>query len=1266
MATISNVIVAFKADLTAFKAGLSEAEHEVKHVASEMASFGERASHALGGITKVASGFLLGSSIMDAPHILMEMVDAAAADEAAMTRLRGAVDNTAGGWAQYGGEINKQIEESSKLGFSHEQTAQALSLLTAETGSSEDAISRLSAAQNFARGTGMDLTTASKLLGKVTDESTTALARYGIRVEKGASAQDLLNKVDARFGGQAAKYAETGAGSVARMHLQIEEWRISLGEKLLPVLTTSVGLMNDYFLPAIVHVTTVISDLVSTGIDALVGVLGGPLSAAFSVVSSVVSKAADVFGHLRDAVSGFVAYLGGDLLGGMNAMQSALASVFGGEIATQIVVFASLVGDKLRAAFGFAHDAWLTFVGALKGDWAQSSGILPLHTIVGLLGSTIRSVVLTAWGLLTKAFAAALPVIAFVRQNFALIVRIIRDLLIVLQPLHTILMSVLQGFGQNGFAGILPGLIAGLRKVRDAFLDLGGLALKAFEAVDWGKVGSTIMSGLSTALGALSQLAGMIDWSGLWDSLKGAGGALMSALADVFGAIDWSSLLSSAGDVAGSILDAISTGLGSVDWSGLATTIGAGLGAAWSGLTDAAGYVYTWITTGLGSVAWGDIATAIGAGLGAAWGALTDAATYVYTWITTGLGSIAWGDLATSLAAYLGAAWGALTDAATYVYTWITTGLGAVAWTDMATSLAAQLGAAWGSLTDAATYIYNWIVAGIAGVAWADLAAQITSGLGTALADAAAGAGAGADAGGGLLSSLLGSVDLSGITDALGGLMAAIQPIVDAVSGALTQGWLTLQEAFAGITDGLSTMNPLFDELSQLWANLAPLGDALLALGLALLPAFQELATIVGAVLVVSFTVLQGVLQVITPLIGPVFSAAIQITIGLITAMVATLNLIIVAITDVVNIVTDLINGDWSQAWQDAEQLVSDVVGGILGIMEGLSTSIGGAIAGVVSAVIDGLAGLAVDGAQAFVDLATNAGTALAGLVTDAGTKAGEILSAIVSGLASLASSAGQAFTDMEHGALVTLGNLVIEVGTKAADIITSLVAGLLGGIGAVAGAIGSIKSAITGAFSDAATWLSGYGAQIITGLINGMTGLAGWAAGQIASLAGSIKDGAVNAIKGAFGISSPSKVTAELGREVIEGFIVGMDDKQLDIVKKASDVAKGVIDTFMSVMDFADRLKAGFVAPGADVLAALQAGLTSIVTSFAATSDTFSDHMLAASKRFADGAKGVLDVVKTGVDALDALAHPASRRSRISNSASSTSYSRSRTQVRS
>lgn len=125
-----------------------------------------------------------------------------------------------------------------------------------------------------------------------------------------------------------------------------------------------------------------------------------------------------------------------------------------------------------------------------------------------------------------------------------------------------------------------------------------------------------------------------------------------------------------------------------------------------------------------------------------------------------------------------------------------------------------------------------------------------------------------------------------------------------------------------------------------------------------------------------------------------------------------------------------------------------------------------------------------------------------------------------------------------------TLGTLARIFGFIGAAAVYALgiAAGALGlvarAISVPLAALSAFWAGLTGAFAGVEMSFTGIGGAIVRGLVAGVRGAAGAAYEALRGLA----TGAVGAVKGALGIRSPSRVFAELGGYVAEGFAVGID----------------------------------------------------------------------------------------------------------------------------
>lgn len=92
--------------------------------------------------------------------------------------------------------------------------------------------------------------------------------------------------------------------------------------------------------------------------------------------------------------------------------------------------------------------------------------------------------------------------------------------------------------------------------------------------------------------------------------------------------------------------------------------------------------------------------------------------------------------------------------------------------------------------------------------------------------------------------------------------------------------------------------------------------------------------------------------------------------------------------------------------------------------------------------------------------------------------------------------------------------------------------------INAIKGVFGTLKSKVLGALSGAGTWLSGVGRSIVQGLASGIRNAVGWVTDAVRSVCSN----ALSSLKSFFGIKSPSRLMAQMGRYMMSGLALGID----------------------------------------------------------------------------------------------------------------------------
>ena len=117
---------------------------------------------------------------------------------------------------EFAGEMQKTTK------FGDELTMQNMALIQSLGRLDEEGLKRATvAAQDMASALGVDLATASRLVGRAATGNISVLTRYGLEVQKGAtnaeSFANALKAIETQFGGAAQAQAATFSGRLAQM-----------------------------------------------------------------------------------------------------------------------------------------------------------------------------------------------------------------------------------------------------------------------------------------------------------------------------------------------------------------------------------------------------------------------------------------------------------------------------------------------------------------------------------------------------------------------------------------------------------------------------------------------------------------------------------------------------------------------------------------------------------------------------------------------------------------------------------------------------------------------------------------------------------------------------------------------------------------------------------------------------------------------------------------------------------------------------------------
>ena len=333
---IPPVILEVKAKVTEAIAGLQKVNGEM----DKMEAKGALASGALGKVeraSKLAGTALLGLGgafgVFAAASI--KQLDSF---EKAQSNLETAITNTGVSFKDAQPIIQQHADAMMNLGFTYNDTYEALAAMTAASGSPALALQTLSTAADLARFKTISLAEAGRLLSRAAIGQARGLGDLGIAIgktiPKGASLATILKAVEDRAGGAAYNFKNTLSGSLQVAQANFQKLEIQVGTQLVPSLIKVTQWITNTGIPKFAQLTQFVKENFGW-FKALAGVLAGiwatsKLIAFISTLKTIIT----VLGAIRDAaaVAGVaLAYAtGGASAVAATAALAAGAAIYGG------------------------------------------------------------------------------------------------------------------------------------------------------------------------------------------------------------------------------------------------------------------------------------------------------------------------------------------------------------------------------------------------------------------------------------------------------------------------------------------------------------------------------------------------------------------------------------------------------------------------------------------------------------------------------------------------------------------------------------------------------------------------------------------------------------------------------------------------------------------------------------------------------------------------------------------------------------------------
>lgn len=362
--------------------------------------------------------------------------------------------------------------------------------------------------------------------------------------------------------------------------------------------------------------------------------------------------------------------------------------------------------------------------------------------------------------------------------------------------------------------------------------------------------------------------------------------------------------------------------------------------------------------------------------------------------------------------------------------------------------------------------------------------------------------------------------ELSGyISDAAGAAQQMADTQLDNLAGDVTLFQSALEGAKITLSDQLTPTLRKFVQLAT--SGVSSVSKAFQENGLA--GAMEELGVFIS-----------NGLNMIIEMLPNVIEAGASLLQALLDGIVQNLPLIMDAVIQVTETIVTFIIENLPMLLEAAIQIITTLANGLTEMLPELIPTIVSIILQIVETLIDNVDQLVDAAIEIIFALADGLIASLPTLLEKAPIIISKLVEAVIANAGKLLAAALELVISLASGLIQNIP-MILKAGL---EILTGLVSAIMGGIDQV----------------------MDVGVNLVKGLWDGISSAASWLWDKLTGWLNSVWDG----IKSFFGVASPSKEMAWLGKMLVEGLTGGIDDNGNQAVKAAENMANDVL----SVMD--------------------------------------------------------------------------------------------------
>jgi len=246
------------------------------------------------GAKAVAVGFnLIGDAASGATDFLRDAFTAAQEDQVSQALLGAALQANVPNWDGNTTALNAYIDAQLKHGFADDEVRASLGQLVGITHDVTAATDLNTIAQDFARAKGIDLATATDIVGKAALGNGKALKGYGIDTKGATDAMGLLKAITDNTKGSMDAYDGTMAGKVNISQKKFNEAMEKIGYTIMPVVSDIMQKFSDDWLPALGRGWDKVYNAIKPVLD-IIGSVIGALGSAIQGIKDFLNWASKI------------------------------------------------------------------------------------------------------------------------------------------------------------------------------------------------------------------------------------------------------------------------------------------------------------------------------------------------------------------------------------------------------------------------------------------------------------------------------------------------------------------------------------------------------------------------------------------------------------------------------------------------------------------------------------------------------------------------------------------------------------------------------------------------------------------------------------------------------------------------------------------------------------------------------------------------------------------------------------------------------------